>query len=73
MCLSREYAEIPERGLVERCAARQGVAFEGLNECASGEHGASGMDLLRKSVEWSAQQGVRKSCTACSSSSLRGC
>ena len=63
MCLSRRYDEIPQRGLVEGCAARQGVAFERLNECASGEDGASGMDMLRRSVEWSAQQGVVKSCT----------
>jgi hypothetical protein len=65
MCLSRRYDLIPQRELVERCAATQGVAFERLNQCASGEHGASGMDMLRKSVQWSAQQGVVKSCTVC--------
>jgi Gamma interferon inducible lysosomal thiol reductase (GILT) len=64
MCLSRGYDRIPQRGFVERCAATQGVAFELLNDCASGENG-SGMDMLRKSVEWSAQQGVVKSCTVC--------
>jgi Gamma interferon inducible lysosomal thiol reductase (GILT) len=63
MCLSRRYDEIPQRGLVEGCAAQQGVDFEQLNECASGETGATGMDMLRRSVEWSAQQGVVKSCT----------
>ncbi|KAI9836655.1 MAG: hypothetical protein M1819_001289 [Sarea resinae] len=63
MCLSNEYARIPGRDLVSDCALEHGMSFAELNECASADSGAQGVDLLRKSVERSQEAGVKKSCT----------
>ena len=50
MCLTRDYRHIPQRGLIEDCALEHAVDFDELNECATKDDGAFGMDMLRKSV-----------------------
>lgn len=50
MCISRDYTHIPERTLIQDCALEHAIDFKALNECASGDDGAHGVDLLRKSV-----------------------
>jgi hypothetical protein len=63
MCLTRDYHDIPQRELVEDCALEHAVDFAALNECATKDMGAHGMDLLRKSVRRTSQAGITKSCT----------
>jgi hypothetical protein len=63
MCLFRKYKEIAQHELVEDCALEHGISFSRLNDCASDEHGATGMDRLQDSVERSAAANVTKSCT----------
>lgn len=41
---------IPQRELVEDCALEHAIDFEKLNECATKDNGAYGVDLLRQSV-----------------------
>lgn len=55
MCLTKDYRHIPERALVEDCALEHAIEFEALNECATRDDGAHGMDLLRESAERSAE------------------
>jgi len=62
MCLSRHYAQIPKRDLLEECALEHGIDFGKLNECVSADDG-SPIALLRKSVERSALANVTTSCT----------
>ncbi|KAI9848073.1 MAG: hypothetical protein M1837_001175 [Sclerophora amabilis] len=62
MCLINDYRSIPQRNLVEDCSLEYGVDFEKLNSCVSSDDGYS-VELLRKSVERSADAGVRISCT----------
>jgi hypothetical protein len=50
MCISRDFRHIPERTLIQDCALEHAIDFKALNECASGDDGAHGVDLLRKSV-----------------------
>ena len=60
-CLVLSYPRIPDRELVENCALEHGIEFEALNSCVSED--GKGLDLLRASVERSADAGVVKSCT----------
>jgi len=62
MCMTETYADIPQRYLVEGCALEHGVDFEQVNKCIS-DDGGEGVDLLRDSVERSAESNVTKSCT----------
>jgi len=63
MCLTKDYKHIPERTLVEDCALEHAIDFEKLNECATRDDGAHGLEMLRESVERTADAGVTKSCT----------
>ncbi|PNS16049.1 hypothetical protein CAC42_4450 [Sphaceloma murrayae] len=63
MCMTRQFADIPDKGLVQDCALEHGISFEKLNDCAGDEHGGRGMKLLRRSVEWSSRANVTTSCT----------
>ena len=62
-CLTNDYESIPEEEFVRGCALEHDVDFEKLNECASRDNGAHGEDLLRDSVNATANAGVRYSCT----------
>jgi hypothetical protein len=62
-CTTERYAEIPERKLIEQCAAEYGMEFERLNGCASRDDGQFGLDLLKGSVDRSRSLGVKISCT----------
>ncbi|KEY71506.1 hypothetical protein S7711_03572 [Stachybotrys chartarum IBT 7711] len=55
MCLTKDYRQIPDRALVEDCALEHAIDFDALNECAARDNGAHGMDMLRKSVQRSAE------------------
>lgn len=63
MCLTRDYDEIPQRSLIEDCALEHAIDFQKLNECATKDDGAFGIEMLRGSVQRSANAGVTKSCT----------
>jgi hypothetical protein len=54
MCLTRDYVHIPERSLIEDCALEHAIDFQALNECATRDDGAHGLEMLRKSVQRSA-------------------
>lgn len=49
-CLTKDYKLIPDRTLIEDCALEHAVDFDALNECATRDNGAHGMELLRDSV-----------------------
>ncbi|UNI21813.1 hypothetical protein JDV02_007769 [Purpureocillium takamizusanense] len=51
MCLTKDYKDIPKRALIEDCALEHAVDFQSLNECATRDDGAHGLELLRTSVE----------------------
>jgi len=63
MCITRDYQDIPQRGLVEDCALEHGIEFSKLNDCAVQDGGGFGMGMLRDSVRRSTDAGVTKSCT----------
>ncbi|KAI9662692.1 MAG: hypothetical protein M1831_002735 [Alyxoria varia] len=63
MCMINDLKHVPEKSLVESCALEHGLAFDKLNDCASKDEGAYGLDLLRQSVARTAQANVTKSCT----------
>lgn len=63
MCLSRDYEQIPQKGLVQDCALEHGIDFDKLNHCMSKDDGAYGMGMLRESVQRSAKLNVTISCT----------
>ncbi|KAF4126800.1 Gamma interferon inducible lysosomal thiol reductase (GILT) [Geosmithia morbida] len=63
MCLTRDYTSIPDRSLIEDCALEHAVDFDAINECATKDDGAHGIDLLRASVRRTAEANVTKSCT----------
>jgi hypothetical protein len=63
MCMEKQFDHIPERWLVQNCAAEYGIELERLNECASREDGGFAIGLLRDSVERSKEAGVTLSCT----------
>jgi len=60
-CLSSNYAQIPERELIESCTLEHGIDFEKVNKCISEE--GHGSELLRNSVLRSQENNVTKSCT----------
>ncbi|KAG5975458.1 hypothetical protein E4U55_007659 [Claviceps digitariae] len=51
MCLTRDYTNIPNRALVEDCALEHAIDIKAINDCATKDDGAHGMDLLRTSVQ----------------------
>ncbi|KAM3439004.1 hypothetical protein NHJ13734_003939 [Beauveria thailandica] len=53
MCLTKDYQHIPERSLVEDCALEHAIDIKKLNECATLDDGAHGIDLLRTSAQHS--------------------
>lgn len=55
MCLTKDYQHIPERSLVEDCALEHAIDFQSLNECATRDDGAHGLQLLRDSVTRTAE------------------
>lgn len=63
MCLERNYAQIAQKELIEDCALEHAIDVKVLNECASRENGAYGMQKLQESVQRTAKAGVIKSCT----------
>ncbi|KAL7950108.1 hypothetical protein V8C42DRAFT_189781 [Trichoderma barbatum] len=54
MCLTRDYTHIPDRTLIEDCALEHAIDFNKLNECAARDDTAHGLELLRNSVQRSA-------------------
>ncbi|RCI09545.1 hypothetical protein L249_4102 [Ophiocordyceps polyrhachis-furcata BCC 54312] len=62
-CLTRQYREIPKQALVEDCALEHRVDVKALNECATRDDGAHGLELLRQSVKHTASANVTISCT----------
>lgn len=54
MCLTKDYKNIPERSLVEDCALEHAMDIRKLNECAARDDGGHGMEMLRKSIQRSA-------------------
>lgn len=63
MCMSNQFEDIPSKELVEECALEHGMSFDKINECATAEGGAFGMDMLRSSVNRTSALGIEKSCT----------
>jgi hypothetical protein len=57
-CLTKDYKLIPDRTLIEDCALEHAVDFDALNECATRDNGAHGMELLRDSVARTADVGL---------------
>ncbi len=62
MCLTRDYARIPDRDLVQDCALEHAIDFGKINACVSRDDGY-GLSLLRDSVERTQKAGVKYSCT----------
>lgn len=62
-CLTLQYQKIPEEGLVKHCAMEHGLDFDKLNDCASRDDGAYGQDLLKSSIQRTADANVTLSCT----------
>ncbi|KAF3072365.1 hypothetical protein CFAM422_005304 [Trichoderma lentiforme] len=63
MCLTKDYPQIPDRTLIEDCALEHAIDFNKLNECAARDETAHGIELLRNSVQRSAEANVTISCT----------
>ncbi|EHK43338.1 hypothetical protein TRIATDRAFT_301200 [Trichoderma atroviride IMI 206040] len=63
MCLTKDYPQIPDRALIEDCALEHAIDFNKLNECAARDETAHGIELLRNSVQRSADANVTISCT----------
>ncbi|PHH83652.1 hypothetical protein CDD82_5410 [Ophiocordyceps australis] len=55
MCLTKDYQHIPDRGLIEDCALEHAIDFNALNECATRDDGAHGLEMLRHSIERTAK------------------
>lgn len=55
MCLTKDYPQIPDRTLIEDCALEHAIDFNKLNECAARDETAHGIELLRNSVQRSAE------------------
>ena len=58
MCPTKDSQPIPDRSLVEDCALEHAMDIRELNECAAGDNGAHGMDMLRKSIQRSADVSI---------------
>ncbi|KYK59472.1 gamma interferon inducible lysosomal thiol reductase [Drechmeria coniospora] len=54
-CLSQDFMRIPQDALVERCAVEHGIDVARLKNCAIGNGGAHGLELLRESVKRTAE------------------
>ena len=63
MCMIKRFELIPQRSMVQECAAEYGIDFGRLNDCASSEDGSYGVELLRDSVTRTKKAGVTLSCT----------
>lgn len=63
MCLSRQYADIPKRTLVEDCALEHGIDMKEVNGCTADEDGSIAFDLLKDSFKRSEEANVTTSCT----------
>lgn len=63
MCLFRDYADIPQRELIEDCALEHGISVDKLNDCATAEDGSLSVDMLKQSFRRSSEANVTKSCT----------
>lgn len=57
MCLTRDYEHIPDRSLIEDCALEHAMDSQKLNDCAVKEDGAHGLELLRTSIQRTADVG----------------
>ncbi|KAL1869854.1 hypothetical protein Daus18300_005314 [Diaporthe australafricana] len=55
MCLIKDYHNIPQRSLIEDCALEHAIDFGKLDECASKDDGAWGVEMLRNSVRRSSE------------------
>ena len=62
MCLIKDYQHIPQRSLIEDCALEHAIDFGKLDECASKDDGAWGVEMLRNSVRRSSDVGCRCVC-----------
>ncbi|KAG5923054.1 hypothetical protein E4U53_003610 [Claviceps sorghi] len=51
MCLTQDYENIPNRALIEDCALEHAIDIKAINDCATKDDGAHGVELLRTSVE----------------------
>jgi hypothetical protein len=67
MCMTNDYTHIPQKELVQGCALEHGIDFDKLNDCASKDDGAYGLDMLRESFKRTADAKVTFSCTVCNS------
>lgn len=63
MCMSRDFQDIPDRGLVEECALEHGISMDKLNKCTVQDDGAMGVQMLKDSFAHNSAAGVTKSCT----------
>ncbi|KAL7937891.1 hypothetical protein V8C35DRAFT_135628 [Trichoderma chlorosporum] len=55
MCLTKDYPQIPDRTLIEDCALEHAIDFNKLNDCVTRDDTAHGAELLRNSVQRSAE------------------
>lgn len=62
MCLIKDYHNIPQRSLIEDCALEHAIDFGKLDECASKDDGAWGVEMLRNSVRRSSEVGWHYAC-----------
>lgn len=62
MCLIKDYPHIPQRSLIEDCALEHAIDFKKLDECASKDDGAWGVEMLRNSVRRSSEVGRHRVC-----------
>lgn len=62
MCLIKDYHNIPQRSLIEDCALEHAIDFGKLDECASKDDGAWGVEMLRNSVRRSSEVGCSHAC-----------
>lgn len=65
MCLTRDYQNIPNRALVEDCALEHAIDIKAINDCATKDDGAHGMELLRTSVERTAHVSLMQHLCVC--------
>lgn len=62
MCMIKDYPHIPQRSLIEDCALEHAIDFKKLDECASKDDGAWGVEMLRNSVRRSSDVGRHRVC-----------
>lgn len=59
MCMIKDYADIPQRSLLEDCALEHAIDFEKLSDCASKDDGGFGVGMLRDSIRRTSNVGMR--------------